>query len=155
MAASILNTGWSESAWEYFTFNMPEEWDDLMTPQPEISAPEVDSSPDPMIEGIKKVERFACQVPGCGKDYSKSTGLRAHNKAKHEIVQKKFACPRLGCQSRFAENYELTRHLKKTHGLAPSSKKSMVFICPVKGCPARYTRDSSLQRHVQKKHLNE
>lgn len=142
------------------------ECDGFLTPQDSIeeeqaAQPELmESQPVPMLEGIEKAERFACHVPGCGKDYSKKCDLKKHIKKTHGIMellarsdlkdkyaeQKEFSCPHSGCPASCGRKEELVRHLRKIHNEEPLPKKNRPYMCM--DCQKRFTKKNHLNRHA-------
>ena len=64
-----------------------------------------------------------CHMPGCGKEYSKASHLRAHLHS-HSLVLP-FGCEWPGCEKRFYRSDQLTRH-SRTH---TGEKKFKCSIC--------------------------
>ena len=62
-------------------------------------------------EGVRPL-KHNCHVLGCGKEYSKSSHLRAHIQSHSTVFP--FGCEWPGCDKRFYRSDQLTRH-KKTH----------------------------------------
>ncbi|XP_066970825.1 uncharacterized protein [Macrobrachium rosenbergii] len=88
--------------------------------------------------GENKTKVHICHIPGCNKQYRKTSHLRAH--LRWHSGDRPYACSWLLCNKRFTRSDELHRH-KRTH----TGEKR--FHCP--DCQKCFNRSDHLSKHVR------
>ena len=86
-----------------------------------------------------KALRHKCHIENCGKEYAKTSHLRAHLGSHSAILP--FACNWPGCGKRFYRTDQLTRH-ERTH---TGEKRFVCFVCS-----RAFSRSDHLNKHAKR-----
>lgn len=91
----------------------------------------------------KKVEggQYECQEEGCGRTFTKKSGLSAHMVQAHQ--QGSRACR--VCKSKFQSGNIMRQHLLLSHGIKAGEK--LPFVCDVDGCTVRCHTQRGVKNH--------
>ena len=71
---------------------------------------------------------YKCPVPGCGKAYRNTNGLKyhsAHGHCENDASFKRFRCPQVGCHKRYKNPNGLKYHLAHAHKEEPQHRWSI------------------------------
>lgn len=91
---------------------------------------------EPQVDGRHRP--FVCEHPGCGRRYTKSSHLKAHEPS--HSGTRPYACSHPGCGWAFSRPDELKRHFRKHTGVRP-------FECET--CGKSFTRSDHLSTHAK------
>lgn len=109
----------------------------IVSPTPTTQTTKSNSSRTQLTQERRRI--FECDYPNCGKNYFKSSHLKAHTRS--HTGERPFFCKWENCGRRFSRSDELSRH-KRTH---TGEKK---FVCTT--CDRRFMRSDHLSKHVKR-----
>ncbi|KAF8351647.1 hypothetical protein F5887DRAFT_217279 [Amanita rubescens] len=92
----------------------------------------------------RRRREFICPVKSCGKTFTQSSGLKAHQNVHTKL--KPYVCGIGDCKSAFGDPSSKARHVKEIH------RTTHVNVCPVMGCTTRIKRRSAFHAHLRRKH---
>ncbi len=87
----------------------------------------------------KKVKRFPCSFPGCGKVFNDSSNRKKHEKT-HDANRERYHCPENGCNKSYSTRTDLNIHLKVHKG-------EFSHKCSYPACTKAFVRVSELYAH--------
>ena len=90
--------------------------------------------------------RYACTVPGCGRDFSKPGHRDQHVKTAHE--GQRYTCTVPGCGRDFSDPSARNQHVKSAH-------KGQRYACTVPGCGRDFSQPGARNQHVKSAHKGE
>ncbi|KAI3637249.1 hypothetical protein MIR68_004955 [Amoeboaphelidium protococcarum] len=90
----------------------------------------------PVEDGIEGQQLYACDFPGCNKQFDKYHNLKSH--VKSHSVERPYACET--CGLRFSRNHDLKRHERIHAGVRP-------YVCEY--CQKSFLRLDALNRHLK------
>ncbi|KAH7021064.1 uncharacterized protein B0I36DRAFT_367509 [Microdochium trichocladiopsis] len=88
----------------------------------------------------KEDANFQCEVPGCGKLFSRSYNYKAHMATHNENRAYPFPCPEPECGKKFVRKTDLQRHNQSVHTKERSHKCDF--------CHRMFARKDTLRRHM-------
>ena len=127
-----------ESASEYAVRNLPKMPLHLKLDS-QVPSTTTSSNSSEYSENLKRRKTHRCDFPGCNKDYTKSSHLKAHKRT--HTGEKPYECSWEGCSWKFARSDELTRHYRKHTGSKP-------FKCHL--CDRQFSRSDHLSLHMKR-----